>query len=329
MTSVLQLGSTAGVGNTIRDYMRLNGVSSDIMLFYPDTLGLGCDYDFSVKSKLLRMCLPAYSGYRLMKMMQHITKYDIIHVHAFGGITFYMDFPIWKSLGKKIVLHYHGTELRRFKKESPFADLADVKLVSTPDLLQYGNSLDWFPTPIPTHNYPFVGIPDKSDKDKDTFVIVNAASSLEHGLAKKGTQTIIDAVNNIKEQTDYKIEFKQLFGVPHHEAVEIYKQADFIIGQAKIGWYGKFEQECMLLGKPVITYLDPKYQALAKVFDIPIVNCGQENTKMLESAIFLLLEDAKLRKELSTAGREYITQIHNYNTVLGHLKTSYESLTSH
>ena len=158
MNRILHIGNTSGVSNHTAKYARKHGLKCDVMIFYPDVLNHGCDIDYGVRSKFIRCCMPIYSGYRVLKMLKHIKNYDILHFHAFGGITFYMDFPLWKMLGKKIILHYHGTELRRFEKESPFAHLADRKYCSTPDLIQYGKNITWIPTPLILSDYNFVGI---------------------------------------------------------------------------------------------------------------------------------------------------------------------------
>jgi hypothetical protein len=318
---ILHIGNTGGVPGELSKYMRSQGHTSDVMIFYPDYLHHGCDYDYSVKSKWLRACLPIYSAYRCLAMLRHVHKYDILHFHAFGGITFYLDFPLWKLLGKKIVLHYHGSELRRFGREMPFAKLADIRLVSTPDLLQYGEGLSWLPTAIDLDLYPYN--PIKIKEECDNFLIVNAAGSLTHGIAKKGTIYIRRAMRHtmIKMRN---VSFKELFGVKHSDAIQEYKKADAIIGQTMVGWYGLFEMECMAMGIPVITYINPEY--LQGIQRIPVMNCGQNSAYGIEMCVRDMVEIKTLREHYSREGRKYIEAVHSLEFIGEYLTKIYECI---
>ena len=76
-------------------------------------------------------------------------KYDIIHIHDLWQLV-----PVVRALWgdkKKIILHYHGTILRRTPKMTRMVAerIADKVLVSTKDLLQYGN-FTYLPNPVDT-----------------------------------------------------------------------------------------------------------------------------------------------------------------------------------
>ena len=73
--------------------------------------------------------------------------YDIIHVHSIWKTV-----PLIKILfRKKIILHYHGTELStKHKLKRWIAEkCADVVVVSTPDLLQHSTAISSLYVPKP------------------------------------------------------------------------------------------------------------------------------------------------------------------------------------
>ena len=241
-------------------------------------------------------------------MLHHVKDYDIIHFHSFGGLTFQMDYVLWKLLGKKIILHYHGSELRRFKKESPFANLADLKLVSTPDLLKYcDDEAIWMPTPIDPMKY------DYTELDyKPKLTILHAVVSLEHGTKKKGTDIICKAAN-IARFRGCDFEFKFLCGISHEDLMNEIRKADIVIGQTKIGWYGSLELEAMAMGKPVITYIDGNNLDAGNVIFLPVYDIKKDDPISTANAICELVENRTLRNTISHKGRWFIEQWHGFS----------------
>lgn len=79
--------------------------------------------------------------------------------------------------------------------------------------------------------------------------IVHAPS--DEGI--KGSPRIIEAVERLKAR--YPIEFAIVKGVPHEQALELYRSADLVIDQVLAGWYGGFAVEVMAMGKPVACYI--------------------------------------------------------------------------
>ena len=128
---VLHIGNTAAIAKSLRDGLRADGIRSDIMTFFPDILKHGSDFPHPYP-KWVRVNPPLYGALRMSHMLRKAGDYDILHFHAFGGITFYLDYPLWR-LGQRSS-STHGTELRRFG-QNPLARLAHRRYVATPDLL--------------------------------------------------------------------------------------------------------------------------------------------------------------------------------------------------
>ena len=324
-TRVLHIGNTAAIPKTLRDNLRDHGIKSDIMTFYPDVLDQGTDFAYPY-SKYIRYNLPLYGALRMYHMLRKAPDYDILHFHAFGGITFYMDFPVWKLLKKKLVLHYHGTELRRFGKESPFAKYADKQYVSTPDLLPLAPGATWLPSPTPTQEFEYIGAETK-DKN-EPITIINAVASEAHGTAHKGLSIIRSAMKNVIDQ-GYQVDYRGLIGLPYAEALRQYQQADIVIGQTHIGWYGKLEQECMAFGKPVITYIDPDIEATLSLIGmdpVPVGHIKQDDVPSLERRIINLIENPDERARLGAAGRRHVEQWHDSETIMHTVESDYAAI---
>lgn len=73
----------------------------------------------------------------------------------------------------------------------------------------------------------------------------------------KGTRFVLDAVEQINKKYPNSIELLLIEGLSHSDAINLYVQADVVVDQLLIGWYGTFAVEAMMLGKPVIARIDP------------------------------------------------------------------------
>lgn len=71
--------------------------------------------------------------------------------------------------------------------------------------------------------------------------------------AIKGTQTIVEALDALKTEFDFELQLVK--GVPHVEAMALYRRADLLIDQVLAGWYGGLAVELMAMGVPVACYL--------------------------------------------------------------------------
>lgn len=113
------------------------------------------------------------------------------------------------------------------------------------------------------------------------------------------------AVKQLKSQ-GYNIKLFLVENTPHKEALEYYKQADIVIDQLLIGWYGMVAQECMALGKPVCVYLREDLEGY--IPSHPMLNTTRDN---IVNNLKQLIEDAALRANLGEKGRIYVEKVHN------------------
>jgi glycosyltransferase involved in cell wall biosynthesis len=106
--------------------------------------------------------------------------------------------------------------------------------------------------------------------------------------------------------------------------LEEYKQADIIIGQTHIGWYGKLEQEAMAFGKPVVTYINQEFTGITG--QVPVVNFQRDDINTLMTGIASLADDHSLQEHFSREGRAYLERWHDETKVMEKLEQDYETL---
>jgi len=122
------------------------------------------------------------------------------------------------------------------------------------------------------------------------------------------------------------IELDLIEGVKHDEAKRRYAQADVIVDQLVVGWYGLFAIESMATGRPVVTYLhDDAVELTERAYgvQVPIVNATKET---LVDRLRPLLESVELRRELGERGREYVERVHDMDAIGDRLVEIYRSL---
>ncbi|MBI2190650.1 MAG: hypothetical protein HYU36_01535 [Planctomycetes bacterium] len=132
-----------------------------------------------------------------------------------------------------------------------------------------------------------------------------------NGRNIKGSHAVIQAVEQLQSE---KVPVRLLFVTDRKNTeIRFYQaQADVIVDQLNYGRYGATAREGMMLGKPVICYLNrhemkPR-QELVSMREVPLVSATEASiTEVLRN---LLLNEAK-RKEIGRASREYALKWHS------------------
>jgi hypothetical protein len=153
---------------------------------------------------------------------------DVIHVHGFIDILFKLHKKFHKS--KKIILHYHGTDIRGLNRQvlphrsrlsdtvirlkrlyrkkighSKAQKLADAVCVSTPDLLPLVRNGIHIPIPIDTYHFK----PDNNSSVelKEAFTINSEVTNIQWALdycKKNGINLNIEVFDRTKNAIMYK-----------------------------------------------------------------------------------------------------------------------------
>jgi glycosyltransferase involved in cell wall biosynthesis len=297
------------MGWTNVQMLRRKGVDARLVLFEPRRLR---PYEVDI---VLHRPQSFWRGQlvQLRAFASLLPKTDIFHFYF--GLTLVpksIQFPILKAFGKKSVFHFLGSDIRgKSPKELAYGRLADAQIVGSYDAIRW----------VPEAEVVPVGL-DLSKYDP-TPVSQNGKVRIVHAPTKrtvKGTEAVVAACEQLPVELDL------IENVRHNEAIERYRQADIVVDQLKVGWYGVFAIEGMALGKPVVTFLhDEAVERTERAFgvDVPIVSATEET---LVDRLRPLVESAEDRRRLGEAGRAYVEQVHDAEKVADRLIEIYERL---
>ena len=280
--------------------------------------------------------LPRYLGY-LASTLRHLGRWDLYHFH-FGRTLIpphNFDLPLYRSLGRRVVFHYHGCDVRdrahmlaahthatctecdpfcipaRQKRILASATRwADAELVSTPDLLESAPRARHLPVALDLADYPFA---PPSGRPK---LVVHAPTN----RLIKGTRYVEAAYAALAPRFP-EVRFEVVERRPWSELRETLAGADVVVDQVFMGWYGMVAVEAMALGKPVLCFIRDDFEP--QLHDCPIVRCTKED---LAARLGEVLSEATDRRALGERGRAYAEREHAAPVIAGRLLELYRSL---
>ena len=340
---------------------RLLGLESDVLDEEPNWLEYPCDiHVFSHNSALLshKYIKKAVSVIKKTAILYKLLKeYDVFHFN-FGktlfdwfGVLNNMELPVLK--GKKICVTYNGCDARQKYKTMDREEICCCKFDNcyngicnnrkmdrikekriekfkkynasffalNPDLMHYlPEETVFLPYTISRWNeIEKVEVPILKNK---TIKVVHAPTD----RVVKGSDAIIKAVDNINKKRSDSIELDIIEKMSNEEAIKRYSEADIIIDQLRVGWYGAFAVEAMKMGKPIIAYIntkDLKYIPHDMASDVveSIINA---NEFTIENVLTQYLENRKELKIKQEAQLDYVNKWHNPLYVASITKKEYE-----
>lgn len=289
---------------------------------------------------------------RISFLKESLRKYDIFHFnfgqsiwdHPFPGFN-YLDFPIIKKAGKKIVVTFQGDDIRQkgFFQElygkmaygdgshtifDKFFDFnkrlrakkidkyADVIFSHNPDIMHVLPKKTQF---LPYPNVEIEKVKPVKHSVSEKIRIVHAPTD----RSVKGTQMVLEVVKKLAAK--YPIELLLVENVSHKVASRIYDQADIAIDQLKIGWYGGFAVEMMARGVPVISYVrESDAQKFVPFWrEVPVMNADES---LLEEALLVLIQNRHLIKKIGSQGRKFVEKYHDPIKIARFTKKNYEGI---
>lgn len=148
--------------------------------------------------------------------------------------------------------------------------------------------------------------------------------------ANKGTEHVIAAVGKVNSAHPGAIDFTLVEGVSHSEAVRLYRDADLVIDQLLVGWYGGLAVECMKMGKPVINRIAQKDLTfipieMARELQDAIIDADPST---LHHVLRRCVEDRAFLRRRAEAGEAYAHRWHDPRHVAAQTKPRYEEALS-
>jgi len=276
-----------------------------------------------------------------------IEEHDVFHFHSRPLLFSYrysyptgMDLLLLRAAGKKVFFHFRGFEARLasvFERWSPYNYVRDnpdnivrnfrenkqrlfIEFVSgvcngvfvtDRELQTYVPGALIMPCVVDLKKWAFVGT-----EPSEVLRVVHAPTR----RVVKGTKYVLSVVEQLRSE-GIGIELRLVEGVPHNEAKKLYKWADVVIDQLRVGWYGVVAVEAMALGKAVVCYIRDDLKHYLP-HPLPLAVANPEN-------LYHVLKDLALNPEevrsLGLRGRKYVEELHDAKKVTEILLRVYEA----
>ena len=247
----------------------------------------------------------------------------------------YQDVHTLRAFGAKVIMHFRGTEVRVqsvFENKNPFhwsseedpfpgsdilrqriltrADgLFDKLLVTDPELQGYVENSEVLQRAIDFRKIDKILDDLKIDGLKNSNKKIHIAHAPSR-RSLKGTQIVLEAVEALIAR-GVEVELDVIEGVTNIEALKRIAQADLVIDQMRIGWYGVLAVEAMALGKPTVAYI--RNDLIGKLEnDCPIII---SNPKTLMHDLSNLLKDGKRLEAIGKQSRKFAKAYHSSEVV--------------
>ena len=234
-----------------------------------------------------------------------------------------------REAGIQVAMLCHGSDIRlpsrhaQRESDSPFADpsdrvttqleanatrnarlLASLDLplfVSTPDLLVDVPAATWVPVVVRAAPWACSDAP----MARPVPVVVHVPSS----AWIKGSELIEPTMRALHDRG--LIEYRRLEGVPHEQMPDMYRGADIVLEQFRIGNYGVAACEAMAAGRVVVGYVNQQVRGVVAEQtgrSLPIV---QSRASEIEAVVLGLLEDRGGARTIAAAGPEFVREVHD------------------
>jgi hypothetical protein len=249
---------------------------------------------------------------------------------------------------KRIVLHYHGGDLRRImrKADKEFIDRQGFTVfVSVPDLVPQLENAQWLPITVPMDDELYR---PSLKRDDNVIKIVHSPTDREG----KKTAVLTKAVDGLKRK--YDVELVLIENMPYDECLKLKKEAHIAFDNIEFGSYAGCSIEAMCHEQPTLVYLNDVSQIqideVSEEIGIepPFVNVGDKKQPSIEylnrvvegktrniitkedyrsvyENLERLIVDSNLRKELGKKGRKWASRVHDVPVVAKKLSDMYES----
>lgn len=330
------------------------GLQSDVLVASHNPHGYGADYDLALErhGRWRKFARLAGAFLRLRG------RYDVFHfnfgkslLHAPDWGLVHAELPFYPARARLFVT-YNGCDARQkfptMRRASVAAcheaacyrgmcnsgRLDEQRRQGIRKMTRYAEHL-WalnpdllhFLPPEKSSFLPYAAVPNLTAETRPvgrrrSLIVVHAPTE----RVAKGTAHVLRAVESIRRRDPKAIVLRLVEGKSHAEALALYADADLVVDQVLIGWYGVLAVEAMQLGKPVLARIseaDLGFVPAAMAADLreAIVAADPGN---LEETLARCVEDRAFLARRAAACREYVARWHDASYVAGLTKDAYE-----
>lgn len=296
------------------------GLTSDVVVFRAQRWGYENDIDLDAA---LPVPLPIRMARRARFLRTALDRYDIFHFN-FGHTLLQLrqlgrvvdELPLLRRRGKTILVTYQGCDARTFphchcrnpscipatgyrrRAAARFLRFADRVFYLNPDLEQFLPGATFLPY---ANVDPFAVEPAPPDPSRSELVVAHAPTD----RVLKGTDHVIGAVESLRaEGLRVRLELHENLSRP--EVLARVADADIVVDQLVMGWYGGFSVEAMALAKPVICFIEEEGNPFGE--RLPVVRATPAT---VADVLRRLVLDGARRREIGLESRAFAEQEHD------------------
>jgi hypothetical protein len=242
---------------------------------------------------------------------------DVIHYHSTSWVEGPVvgirnpDAKLLSLLGKPIVVHFHGSDLRECVPRSTLR--SDHMLVSTPDLLEYVPEAEWLPNPVDLEFY-------SPSQTKDTNKVHRVGY---YAPAWKGTYVPVMEIERAVatlQKDGIPVEAAPARALQYDQMPDYYRSLSILVDKLEGGFYGLMGCEAAASGIAVIA-------STSKMMSHLDVEPFYEFTGSLVEDLRYLLQDDAERVRIAKRGRDYVEAKHEASKVARRTIEIYQSIT--
>lgn len=301
------------------------GFRSDVLVLEQHPFGYEADIDL----RLGRWPQPAATVKRGIWALRSLAAYDVFH-YNFGQTIYqrldrrgrlHTELPWLKRMGKRILVTFQGDDVRP-PEANPFADYSEEGLAlqrrfqqpRRDALLRFADGV-FFLNPdlrrwLPGAEFrAYASVDPRAIRpsplpNRDEIVVAHAPSDRR----QKGTERIIAAIRSLRDD-GLPIRLTLIEGVSREEALELTRDADLVIDQVNLGWYGGYSVEAMALGRPVLCYIrDDQPGDNPWGEELPIIRTTADT---LRDDLRALIRDPERMRRAASQGRAFVELRHD------------------
>jgi glycosyltransferase involved in cell wall biosynthesis len=289
------------------------GCESRLLVYHAQPFRDGSDINLRLPQaggrKVMLQRIPRQYG----AFLRTLPAFDVFHYHAGTLVPKRINLPLLGALGKGRVIQFWGSDIR----DRPASDVdyalrhADAAVIGSYATLRRAPRAPGWPTFEVVPPAIDLGAWQPAFREPGRVIRVVHAPSRRR---QKGTDAVLAAIETLRAE-GAPVELDLIENLPNEEARLRYAEADLIVDQLGVGWYGLFAIEAMALGKPVIVRLEAEPAAETEAAfgtEIPLIRADRDS---LADVIRGLVREPERLPAIGRASRAYVERVHDHRRV--------------
>ncbi len=302
---------------------RALGFRSDVAVFSPGPFGYQADIDLRSGAD---QPVPLRFARRGAFLARAIERYDVFHFN-FGQTLLQVrqvgrvvdELPLLRRLGKTVIVTFQGCDVRPFShcfcRRQQCAATTGYRQLAADRALRYADRVfylnpdlaPWLPGAefLPYASFDPQSVQPAEPVEREEMVVAHAPTD----RAVKGTRHVLEAVASLRAE-GVPVRLVLLEGMTRQQVVRELAEADVVVDQLLLGWYGGLAVEAMSLGKPVVAGIDDEINPTGA--PVPLVSATPAT---LAGVLRELAADPARRRAAGLACRRYVETVHDPRAV--------------